>query len=60
MINKLKTTPNKAVQTFITYGNKDGNRQAKIERLDQLEEVLVRGFFYEHYLYSFYTKSINT
>lgn len=40
MINKLKTTPNKAVQTFITYGNKDGNRQAKSERLDQLEEVL--------------------
>lgn len=40
MENKLKTTPNKAVQTFITYGNKDGNRQAKIERLDQLEEVL--------------------
>lgn len=40
MENKLKTTPNKAVQTFITYGNKDGNRQAKSERLDQLEEVL--------------------
>lgn len=46
MINKLKTTPNKAVQTFITYGNKYGNRQAKSERLEQLEEVLaVQGVY---------------
>lgn len=40
MKNKLKTTPNQAVQTFITYGNQKGNRQLKEERLQQLEEVL--------------------
>ena len=40
MKNKLKTTPNQAVQTFITYGNRNGNRQLKEERLQQLEEVL--------------------
>jgi len=40
MLTKLKTTPNKAVQTFITYGNQNGNRQLKEERLQQLEEVL--------------------
>lgn len=27
MITKLKTTPNQAVQTFITYGNQNGDRQ---------------------------------
>ncbi|MEB2282915.1 hypothetical protein LAV73_23640 [Lysinibacillus xylanilyticus] len=40
MKNKLKTTPNQAVQTFITHGNQKGNRQLKEERLQQLEEVL--------------------
>jgi len=40
MKNKLKTTPNQAVQTFITYGNQNGDRQLKEERLQQLEEVL--------------------
>ncbi|MGG2114199.1 hypothetical protein ABFY60_27965 [Lysinibacillus pakistanensis] len=40
MKNKLKTTPNQAVQTFITYGNQKGDRQLKEERLQQLEEVL--------------------
>lgn len=40
MKNKLKTTPNQAVQIFITYGNQKGNRQLKEERLQQLEEVL--------------------
>jgi len=40
MKNKLKTTPNQAVQTFITYGNRNGDRQLKEERLQQLEEVL--------------------
>lgn len=40
MKNKLKTTPNQAVQTFITYGNQKGNRPLKEERLQQLEEVL--------------------
>ncbi|MCY9549983.1 hypothetical protein [Lysinibacillus xylanilyticus] len=40
MKNKLKTTPNQAVQTFITYGNQKGNRQLKEERLQQLEEIL--------------------
>lgn len=40
MKNKLKTTPNQAVQTVITYGNQKGNRQLKEERLQQLEEVL--------------------
>lgn len=40
MKNKLKTTPNQAVQTFITYGNQKGDRQLKEERLQQLEENL--------------------
>ncbi len=40
MKNKLKTTPNQAIQTFITYGNKNGNRQLKEERLQQLEKEL--------------------
>lgn len=40
MKNKLKTTPNQAVQAFITYGNQKGNRPLKEERLQQLEEVL--------------------
>ena len=40
MKNKLKTTPNQAVQTFITYGNQKGDRPLKEERLQQLEEVL--------------------
>lgn len=40
MKNKLKTTPNQAVQTFITYGNQKGDRQLKEERLQQLEETL--------------------
>ncbi|MGE7954952.1 hypothetical protein [Lysinibacillus xylanilyticus] len=40
MKNKLKTTPNQAVQTFITYGNQKGDRQLKEDRLQQLEEVL--------------------
>lgn len=40
MENKLKTTPNQAVQTFITYGNQNGDRQLKEERLQQLEDVL--------------------
>lgn len=40
MENKLKTTPNQAVQTFITYGNQKGDRQLKEERLQQLEDVL--------------------
>ena len=40
MKNKLKTTPNQAVQTFITYGNQKGARLVKEERLQQLEEVL--------------------
>jgi len=40
MKNKLKTTPNQAVQTFITYGNQNGNRQIKEERIVQLEEAL--------------------
>ena len=40
MKNKLKTTPNQAVQTFITYGNQTGDRQLKEERLQQLEETL--------------------
>lgn len=40
MKNKLKTTPNQAVQTFITYGTQNGNRQIKEERLVQLEEAL--------------------
>lgn len=40
MKNKLKTTPNQAVQTFITYGNQKGDRQLKEERLQQLEEIL--------------------
>jgi hypothetical protein len=39
MKNKLKTTPNQAVQTFITYSNQKGDRQLKEERLQQLEEV---------------------
>ncbi|OCX60517.1 hypothetical protein BFM98_20440 [Lysinibacillus sp. AR18-8] len=40
MKNKLKTTPNQAVQTFITYGNQKGDRQLKEDRLQQLEETL--------------------
>lgn len=40
MKNKLKTTPNQAVQIFITYGNQKGDRQLKEERLQQLEETL--------------------
>lgn len=40
MKNKLKTTPNQAVQPFITYGNQKGNLPLKEERLQQLEEVL--------------------
>lgn len=40
MKNKLKTTLNQAVQTFITYGNPNEDRQLKEERLQQLEEVL--------------------
>ena len=40
MENKLKTTPNQAVQTYITYGNQKGNRQLKEERLKQLETAL--------------------
>ncbi|XRD27137.1 hypothetical protein AABM34_25055 (plasmid) [Lysinibacillus fusiformis] len=40
MKNKLKTTPNQAVQTFITYGNQKGDRQLKEERLQQLEAAL--------------------
>lgn len=40
MKNKLKTTSNQAVQTFITYGNQKGDRQLKEERLQQLEETL--------------------
>jgi len=38
--SELKTTPSQAVQTFITYGNQNGDRQLKEERLQQLEEVL--------------------
>lgn len=40
MKNKLKTTPNQAVQTFITYGNQKGDRPLKEDRLQQLEETL--------------------
>lgn len=46
MKNKLKTTPNQAVQTFITYGNQKGDRQLKEDRLQQLEEVLaIQGIY---------------
>ncbi|MCS5504090.1 hypothetical protein NY607_23705 [Lysinibacillus sp. A4] len=46
MITKLKTTPNQAVQTLITYGNQKGNRQLKEERLQQLEEILaIQGIY---------------
>lgn len=46
MIKKLKTTPNQAVQIFITYGNQKGNRQLKEDRLRQLEEVLaIQGIY---------------
>jgi len=40
MINRLKTTPERAVQTFIAYGSRKGSRQLQKERLQQLEEVL--------------------
>ena len=40
MEKKLKSAPNQAVQTFITYGNQQGNQQLKEERLKQLETVL--------------------
>jgi len=46
MKNKLKTTPNQAIQTFITYGNQNGDRQLKEDRLQQLEAVLANQGIY--------------